>query len=96
MNAPTRSSIIFIFGMGRSGTSALAGMLALCGGRLPDVPQIYTALSAAARDEPLETAVLDDTFSSFRASEHAFRVALDDYRARFASIEVERRPTSPD
>jgi hypothetical protein len=58
----------------------------------PWVPQIYTALSAAARDEPLETAVLDDTFSSFRASEHAFRIALDDYRARFASTEVERRP----
>ena len=29
-------NIIFILGMGRSGTSALARLLSLCGGRLPD------------------------------------------------------------
>ena len=58
----------------------------------PWVSQVYTALSAAARDQPLDTALLDDVFNSFRASERAFRIALDDYRTRFASTEIKRLP----
>ena len=54
--------------------------------------QVYDALSAAARDEPLDTALLDDVFSSFRANERTFRIALDDYRKRFAPAEAKRLP----
>lgn len=59
----------------------------------PWVPQVYEALCAAARDEPLDLAMLDGVFTSFRASERAFRVAWEDYRTRFASAgPPERRP----
>lgn len=58
----------------------------------PWVSQVYAAMCAAARDEPLDTAILDGVFDSFRASERAFRIALDDYRTRFASAEVRRLP----
>lgn len=59
----------------------------------PWVPQVYEALSAAARDEPVDVAMLDGVFTSFRASEHTFRVAWEDYRTRFASAEPPgRRP----
>lgn len=58
----------------------------------PWISQVYAALSGAARDEPLDTAMLDVVFSSFRANERAFRVALDDYRARFAPAQAKRRP----
>lgn len=53
--------------------------------------RVYDALSAAARDEPLATAVLDEIFASYRASERAFRVALDDFRTRFA-VDAGRDP----
>lgn len=58
----------------------------------PWLSQVYDALAAAARDEPLETALLDQVFDSFRASERAFRTALDDYRGRFAPAEAKRLP----
>jgi GT2 family glycosyltransferase len=58
----------------------------------PWISPVYAALSAAARDEPLDAALLDEVFGSFRASERAFRVSLDDYRARFAPAEARRRP----
>jgi hypothetical protein len=58
----------------------------------PWLSQVYGALSAAARDEPLDTVLLDEVFNSFRASEHAFRIALDDYRKRFAPREARRLP----
>jgi hypothetical protein len=53
--------------------------------------RVYEALSAAARDEPLDTAALDEVFASYRAGERAFRVALDDFRARMA-VDVARDP----
>ena len=56
------------------------------------ISQVYDALSAAARDEPLDAAALDEIFASYRCSERAFRVALDDFRGRFASIDVGRNP----
>lgn len=55
------------------------------------ISRVYGALSAAARDEPLEVAVLDGIFASYRASERAFRVALDDFRTRFA-VDAGRDP----
>jgi Sulfotransferase family len=58
----------------------------------PWISQVYGALTAAARDEPLDTALLDAVFDSFRASERAFRVALEEYRTRFGSAEVKRLP----
>jgi GT2 family glycosyltransferase len=58
----------------------------------PWTSRAYTALAAAARDEPLDTTLLDEIFDSFRASERAFRVALEDYRTRFGPEEARRRP----
>lgn len=58
----------------------------------PWISQVYTALSAAARDEPLDIVLLDKIFRSFRASEHAFRIAQDDYRVRFGPAEAKRKP----
>ena len=43
----------------------------------------YTALSAAARDEPLDTNALDAIFDSYRACERAFRISLDEFQTRF-------------
>lgn len=42
----------------------------------------YMALSAAARDEPLDLQKIDATFSAFRASERAFRRALEEFGRR--------------
>ncbi len=53
--------------------------------------RVYGALSAAARDEPVRTAVLDEVFECYRGSEHAFRVALGDFRARF-TVDTHRNP----
>jgi hypothetical protein len=56
------------------------------------ISRVYDALAAAARDEPLDAAALDEVFASYRCGERAFRVALDDFRGRFASIDVGRNP----
>lgn len=45
--------------------------------------RVYAALSAAARDEPLDTNTLDAIFDSYRTCEHAFRVCFDEFRTRF-------------
>lgn len=42
----------------------------------------YMALSAAARDEPLNLQKIDATFSAFAASERTFRRALEEFRQR--------------
>jgi hypothetical protein len=42
----------------------------------------YAALSAAARDEPLDLHRIDSMFSAFRASERTFRHSLEDFRQR--------------
>lgn len=53
--------------------------------------RVYGALSAAARDEPLETTMLDEIFESYRDCEHAFRVALGEFRTRF-TVDAQRNP----
>lgn len=55
------------------------------------VSRVYHALSRAARDEPMDTAVLDDIFESYRGCERAFRIALRDFRARF-TVDAQRNP----
>lgn len=58
---------------------------------LPWVSRTYAALAAASRDESLDTNELDEVFNCYRSCEHAFRLAVDefrsrvDYRARMAS-----------
>jgi hypothetical protein len=42
----------------------------------------YTALSAAARDEPLDLQKIDDAFSAFAASERTFRRSLEEFGRR--------------
>lgn len=46
--------------------------------------RVYAALSAAARDEPLDTIGLDAIFDSYSACEHAFRISLQEFQTRFA------------
>lgn len=42
---------------------------------------VYEAQRAAARDEPWDKSALDRVFDAYRASEHCFRTALEDYRS---------------
>lgn len=49
---------------------------------LPWVSRTYAALSAASRDEPLDTNELDDVFNAYKASERGFRLAVDEFRSR--------------
>ncbi len=51
----------------------------------PWLSGVYTALSAAARDEPLDTRMMDEILDSYRISERAFRIALGDFTARDGS-----------
>ncbi|WP_082973725.1 sulfotransferase family protein [Mycobacterium sp. E2327] len=39
----------------------------------------YEALSAAARDDPLDQSALDRVFETYRVSEHGFRTAFEDF-----------------
>nr|WP_234796810.1 sulfotransferase family protein [Mycolicibacterium porcinum] len=43
----------------------------------------YRGLSAAARDEPWEQSALDGVFEEYRASEHGFRTAIEDFQGQF-------------
>jgi hypothetical protein len=45
--------------------------------------EVYALLSAAARDERLDTQVLDAIFGALKASEYAFRTAVDEFREHF-------------
>ena len=45
--------------------------------------RVYAALSAAARDAPVDTEAMDTVFAAFSATERAFRIALDEFRAKF-------------
>jgi hypothetical protein len=56
------------------------------------ISRVYAALSAAARDEPLDTEALDEIFASHRACEHAFRVSLEEFQTRFAPTTASRKP----
>ena len=46
---------------------------------------VYEALRAAARDEPWDGSALDRVFEAYRASEHGFRTAFEDFRPLTAS-----------
>jgi hypothetical protein len=44
---------------------------------------VYDALSAAALDESWDESALDRVFEAYRASEHGFRTAFEDFRGHF-------------
>jgi len=44
------------------------------------ISETYQTLHAAARDELMEQSALDRVFNGYRATEHDFRTAFDDYR----------------
>jgi len=44
------------------------------------ISTVYDALCAAARDEPWDGSALDHVFEAYRASEHDFRTASEDFR----------------
>lgn len=58
----------------------------------PWISRVYTALSAATRGEPVDTAMLDEVFESYRACERAFRLAAEDFARRRDSVPVAPRP----
>jgi hypothetical protein len=47
------------------------------------ISAVYEALRAAARDEPSDGAALDRVFETYRASEHGFRAAFEDFHDHF-------------
>jgi hypothetical protein len=47
---------------------------------------VYETLRAAARDEPWEASALDRVFEAYRASEHGFRMASEDFRRNFNNV----------
>lgn len=58
----------------------------------PWVSRVYTALSAAARGEPVDAAALDEVFDAYRACERAFRVAREDFAGRRDGTPVASEP----
>ena len=58
----------------------------------PWVARVYAALSAAARDEPVDTGTLDEVFEAYRACERGFRVALEDFAGRREPTPAVREP----
>jgi hypothetical protein len=54
--------------------------------RQPWISAVYATLSAAARGEAVNTKLIDNGFVAFSPSEKAFRVALDQFRARFPGL----------
>jgi hypothetical protein len=56
------------------------------------VSAVYEALSAAARDEPWDGSAMDRVFEAYRASEHGFRRAFEDFR-RFHKVNRFVRPS---
>jgi len=57
----TRPVVLFVLGQGRSGTSALARVLSLCGGALPAEVRQADAHNPRGYWEPRETLVLNET-----------------------------------
>lgn len=51
----------------------------------PWLSRVYAALSAAARDEPLDARVIDEIHDAYRTSERALRIAFEDFAARDGS-----------
>ncbi|WP_396890835.1 sulfotransferase family protein [Mycobacterium sp. Z3061] len=68
------------------------------GGPVPDpfgtdwIATVYEALGAAARDETWDVAELDRVFGEYRASEHGFRTALEDFH-RVRRLSLGMRPS---
>ncbi len=58
----TRKEILFILGVGRSGTSMLARILSLCGGALPERLKDPNPANPTGFWEPLEALKLNDEF----------------------------------
>ena len=58
----------------------------------PWISRVYAALSAAARDEAVDTNALDEIFDAYRACEHAFRVSHDEFQSRFVPTAASRKP----
>jgi len=50
------------------------------------ISAVYEALRAAARDEPWDESALDRVFEEYRASEHSFRTAFEDFRHNFNNV----------
>jgi hypothetical protein len=50
------------------------------------ISEVYDALRAAARDEPWDGSLLDRVFEAYRASEHDFRTAFEEFRGSFNSV----------
>jgi hypothetical protein len=56
------------------------------------ISTVYAVLSAAARDETLDTAALDRVFEAYRACERSFRVAYEDFSGRRDAAATGREP----
>ena len=56
------------------------------------ISRVYAALSAAARDEPVDTNALDAIFDSYRACEHAFRVSLVEFQTHIVPPAATAKP----
>jgi len=56
------------------------------------ISAVYEGLHAAARDEPWDGSVLDRVFEAYRASEHGFRTAFEDFH-RFYKLYRLIRPS---
>ncbi|MGH3642718.1 MAG: sulfotransferase family protein, partial [Mycobacterium sp.] len=57
----------------------------------------YEAMCAAARDDPWDETGLDRVYAAYRASEHAFRTAVDDFQGHVGNLpfRVSRRFLKP-
>jgi hypothetical protein len=55
------------------------------------ISAVYESLRAAARDEPWDESALDRVFEAYRASEHGFRTALEEFH-RMRRLNLWMRP----
>jgi len=53
----------------------------------PWITRVYAALSAAARDEELSLETMEEIYHAYRVNERAFRIAQNEFRIMFDSIE---------
>ncbi|RUP03384.1 MAG: sulfotransferase family protein [Mycobacterium sp.] len=56
------------------------------------ISTVYETLHAASQDEPWDASALDRAFEEYRASEHTFRTALEEFR-RIRRLNVGMRPS---
>jgi hypothetical protein len=50
------------------------------------ISTVHDALCAAGRDEPVDESALDGVYESYRASEHDFRTASEEFRRRTSNL----------